>query len=408
MSDGIVSKYSFLIVDDDPFQLKLLSHVLGEMGAPRERIHTMLRGKDALEFLRQPGCGEILLLLDLNMPDMDGVEVVREIAESNLSASIVLISGEDKRILETVERLARARNLGVVGSLDKPVRRETLEALLAQWTPASQRPAPRPTPGYSVDSVAHAIRSGELFNLYQPQVNLRTGMLEGVETLIRWRHPEHGVVGPDHFIPIAEGHGLIDELTRTVLTEAVRQLSQWRSEGLELRMAVNICMDNLNEIGFAEFVFDELEKHQVPLDRLILEVTESRIMTDAIVSIDVLTRMRLKHVGLSIDDFGTGHSSLAQLRDIPFDELKIDRSFVHRAASNPTLCSIVDGSHAMARQLAMKVVAEGVEDLQDWEFLRARGIDLAQGYFIARPMPPENLAAWITEWEGRCRDLMIR
>lgn len=406
MTDSILSTYHFLLVDDDPFQLKLLSHVLAGMGVARERIHSLLHGEEALEYLGRPDAGNVLLMLDLNMPDMDGVEVVRQMAERNLAVAIVLVSGEDKRILETVEKLARARNLAVVGSIDKPVSRESLEALLQQWVPTASQPKARITPRYTVEAVTRAIRGGELTNVYQPQVNILTGALEGVETLVRWRHPEDGVVGPDHFISIAEANGLIDELTHTVLSEAVRQLGQWRLQGLNLRVAVNVSMDNLNEIGFADFVLEEMDKSRVPMDRLILEVTESRLMTDTVVSLDILTRLRLKHVGLSIDDFGTGHSSLAQLRDIPFDELKIDRGFVHGAATNPTIRSIVEGSHAMARQLNMTVVAEGVEDKEDWEYLRARGIDLAQGYFVARPIAPENLPAWIEEWNQRRGELI--
>jgi EAL domain-containing protein (putative c-di-GMP-specific phosphodiesterase class I) len=144
----------------------------------------------------------------------------------------------------------------------------------------------------------------------------------------------------------------------------------------------------------------------VPASSLVLEVTESRLMKDALASLDILARLRLKRIGLSIDDFGTGHSSLAQLRDIPFAELKIDRSFVHGAGRDSSLRAIVEASIGMARQLAMTTVAEGVEDREDWDFLRTTGCDFAQGYFIAKPMPASEVNVWITAWEARRPDIV--
>jgi EAL domain-containing protein (putative c-di-GMP-specific phosphodiesterase class I) len=144
----------------------------------------------------------------------------------------------------------------------------------------------------------------------------------------------------------------------------------------------------------------------VPAEDLILEVTESRLIRHMLEPLEILTRLRLKHIGLSIDDFGTGHSSLAQLRDIPFNELKIDRSFVHSADRDNTKHAILAGSLGMAKQLGITSVAEGVEDLADWHFLRQQGCDLAQGYFVAKPMPAENLRAWHDDWQVRCRLLL--
>lgn len=205
---------------------------------------------------------------------------------------------------------------------------------------------------------------------------------------------------PDQFIAMAEEHGLIDALTGVVLTGALRQARLWQDAGLSLHVAVNVSMDNLAALEFTDFVVREVGKAGVPLTSLVLEVTESRLMKDSLGPLDILARLRLKRIGLSIDDFGTGHSSLAQLRDIPFDELKVDRSFVHGAYRDASLRAIVEASLGMARQLGMKTVAEGVEEQADWDFLRAAGCDLAQGYFIAKPMPAADLAGWIADWDA--------
>jgi EAL domain-containing protein (putative c-di-GMP-specific phosphodiesterase class I) len=238
-------------------------------------------------------------------------------------------------------------------------------------------------------------------NYYQPKVAVADGRVVGVETLVRWRHPVDGLVMPDQFIGVAEAHGLIDALTRVVLTEALAQTRVWRDAGRDLRVAVNLSMDNLKTLDFADFIGDQAAMQGVSPSHVVLEVTESRLMGDLRTPLDILTRLRLKRFRLSIDDFGTGHSSLSQLRDLPFHELKIDRSFVHRAWGNDTLSAIFNASLQLAHQLGMEVVAEGVEDRDDWNFLRRSGCDLAQGYFIGRPMPAAELPAWIDSWQHR-------
>jgi EAL domain-containing protein (putative c-di-GMP-specific phosphodiesterase class I) len=187
----------------------------------------------------------------------------------------------------------------------------------------------------------------------------------------------------------------------------LQQTRLWLDSGINLQVAVNVSTDNLNALEFPDFVEAAAKETGVSLSSLVLEVTESRLMSDSVAPLDVLTRLRLRRVGLSIDDFGTGHSSLVQLRDLPFDELKIDRSFVRGACHDKSLKAIVEASVHMAQQLGMKTVAEGVEDLLDWNFLRECGCDVAQGYFIGRPMTPAELPGWIAEWESR-RPTLVR
>jgi EAL domain-containing protein (putative c-di-GMP-specific phosphodiesterase class I) len=208
-------------------------------------------------------------------------------------------------------------------------------------------------------------------------------------------------VYPDRFIGVAEQHGLIDDLSLVVLGAALVQARLWKDAGLSLRLAVNLSMDNLNSLSFLDALVNLTSQTGVAPQDMVLEVTESRLMGDQRIPLEILTRLHLKRFRLSIDDFGTGNSSLAQLNDVPFDELKIDKTFVHGAWANPTQCAMFDASIGLARQLKMESVAEGVEDRQDWDFLRRRGCDLAQGYFIAKPMPAEDLSAWLAGWNER-------
>jgi EAL domain-containing protein (putative c-di-GMP-specific phosphodiesterase class I) len=231
--------------------------------------------------------------------------------------------------------------------------------------------------------------------------------LVGVEALVRWQHPEQGLVFPDRFIATAEENGLIDALTHEVLVNSLAQARRWTDRGLDLRVAVNVSMDNLTALDFPDNVARALAAARLSPSRLVLEITESQLMKDPRAALDSLTRLRLKRIGLSIDDFGTGHSSLARLRDIPFDELKMDRGFVNGVSGDASLRAIVEATLAMARQLGMKSVAEGVETRADWDLLRGLGCDVAQGYWIGRPMPGHALLDWRDDWQRRCSELEV-
>lgn len=393
-----------MVIDDDPYSLKLMERQLTRQGA----LGVIACGSARAALLTlEANVGAIdLVFCDLQMPEMDGVQVVRRLAEIGFAGGLALMSGEDVRILDTAAKLAKAHELHVVGALQKPVTIEQLSLVLERHRTRKSAP-PRSIPKvYCAEDLRQAIAGGELVSYYQPKVHVASGAVLGVESLVRWRHPQDGMVFPDQFIYLAEEHGLIDALTRVVLTASLRQARQWADAGLKLDMSVNVSMDNLADLQFPEFVVGAAHEAGVPLEQLVIEVTESRPMKDLRAPLDILTRLRLKRVRLSIDDFGTGHSSLAQLRDFPLDEFKIDRAFVHGASSDPALRAIFDASCRMARGLGMQIVAEGVEDRADWDLLRATECDLAQGYFIARPMPGPDVMEWMARWEAQRQELL--
>jgi EAL domain-containing protein (putative c-di-GMP-specific phosphodiesterase class I) len=387
-----------LVVDDEPFMLTLLERTLRRLGYAS--VETCADGAPALARLADPTAGADVVLLDLQMPGMDGIEVIRGLVSQGYGGSLVLVSGEDERMLQTAAKLVRAQRIPLLGHLQKPVAPADLAALLDGWQPPQAWQQRVPGKVYSAEALRAAIAGSQLVNYYQPKVALATGRVEGVESLVRWQHPEDGLVYPDCFIGLAEEHGLIDDLTRVVLAGALAQTRKWHDAGLELRVAVNVSMDNLVALDFPEQVIDAVTAAGLPPEMLTLEVTESRLMHDLTAALDILTRLRLKRIRLSIDDFGTGHSSLTQLADIPFDQLKIDRSFIHGAARDRTLQAIYDANLRLARGLDMEVVAEGVEDADDWAHLCATGCDLAQGYFIARPMAADDIPSWIDAWRA--------
>ncbi len=393
------STLNILVLDDEPFMLKLIAHTLANQGFPK--VTTYDNGRAALESFDSQNTMPDLILLDLNMPEMDGVEFIRHLVARGYRGSLILLSKEGMRILESAEKLAREHRLTVLGHLRKPVKPKELAALIGEWAIPSHDKPRAAKKIYSAEEVHSAIKNGELVNYYQPKVAVATGKVVGVETLVRWRHPVDGMVFPDQFISVAEAHNLIDELTRVVIAGALAQSSIWKKAGLALRVAINVSMDNLTALDFADVIAAQATAAGVSSQDLVLEVTESRLMGDMKAALDILTRLRLKRFHLSIDDFGTGHSSLAQLRDIPFDELKIDQSFVHGAWNNEKLRAMFNSSLGLAKQLGMSVVAEGVEDQSDWDFLRKTACDIAQGYFIAKPMPATEIPGWIDIWNAR-------
>lgn len=398
------SALRIMVLDDEHFILKLLGRILANLGFTQ--VTTCDNGGGALALIDCPNSPPDLILLDLNMPEMDGVEFVRHLVERNYVGSLILVSGEDERMLQTAEKLVQAHKIAALGHLHKPVKPDELSALLEKWMPPCLDGVRMAKKIYSADEVRAAIVNGELVNYYQPKVELASGRVVGVESLVRWRHPQDGLVFPDQFIAVTEEHGLIDDLTRTVVGAAFAQAKAWQDNGLHLRVALNISMDNLATPAFADYLIAAASAAGIAPAGIVLEVTESQLMRDLSAPLEILTRLRLKRFSLSIDDFGTGHSSLNQLRDIPFDELKVDQGFVHGAADNDTLRAICCASLSLAQQMGMRTVAEGVEDQADWDFLRSTSCDLAQGYFIAKPMPADEIPGWIDSWTTHIENLM--
>ncbi|ALQ51600.1 EAL domain-containing response regulator [Nitrosomonas ureae] len=400
------SNVKIMILDDDTFMLKLLTRMLAKLGYTS--VITCDNGSDALRKIDHIDTRPDLILLDLNMPDMDGIEFVRYLVDRQYHGKLILVSGEDERMLKTAERLVHAHKISMLGYLLKPVNPEKLSEILQQWEPDSSDGQLPIQKIYTAADIQSALAHHELVNYYQPKVSVATGDVIGAETLVRWHHPKEGIILPDRFIHIAEENNLIDDLTHQVLQQAIAQAKQWDQNGLSLRIGINVSMDNLASLDFQDFVVNLVNDNGLPPQKIVLEVTESQLMgTDTRIPLEILTRLRLKRFHLSIDDFGTGHSSLAQLRDIPFNELKIDQGFVHRAREDDTLRAIYDASLSMGKQLGMDIVAEGVEDRNDWELLRETGCDMAQGNFISGPLLPDDFLLWMNEWQNKVHTELI-
>jgi EAL domain-containing protein (putative c-di-GMP-specific phosphodiesterase class I) len=240
-----------------------------------------------------------------------------------------------------------------------------------------------------------AIDENELVLHYQPKVDLRTHDVTGVEALVRWQHSKRGLLPPSEFIPLAEHTALMRPLTLSLMRSALQQARRWREQGTELRVALNLSVPNLLDSSLPKDVSRLLHEHGMSPDVLQLEVTENIVMADPVRVMEVLEQLSALGVGLSLDDFGTGSSSLTYLARLPVDELKIDRSFVMRMAEDQSAAVIVRSTTELAQRLGLRVVAEGVENVEACEQLAAMGCEEAQGFYLQRPLPPDELTNWL-------------
>ena len=338
-----------------------------------------------------------IILLDINMPDVDGIEVIRRLGQSKCEARLILISGHDKGVLHSAEQLAQAHSLNVIDSLTKPIQIKNLQNIikdlkLAEKTTGNVKSDKDLIP--SVEELRRGINLREFVLHFQPQINIKTGALEGVETLVRWQHPERGLIYPNFFIELAEKNNLIGELTALIIGMSMAQSRKWQDVGLTTNVSVNISADNITSLSLPDQLTEMLQNNRLVSSMLTLEITESALMGELVTSLDILTRLRMKGIGLSIDDFGTGYSSLSQLHRIPFTELKIDQSFIMSMLTDDESRAIVKTCIILGHELNMKVVAEGVESLEILNILKDLDCDIAQGYYISRPIPEQQLYEW--------------
>jgi EAL domain-containing protein (putative c-di-GMP-specific phosphodiesterase class I)/CheY-like chemotaxis protein len=397
MSASALTGMSALVVDDEEFMLDFLCMAVEKSGVGN--VVSATSGVEALDQVEDRQQVFDIIVCDLQMPGMDGIEVIRQLANDGFSGGIILVSGKDKRVLKTAENMAEVRGLKVIGSLCKPMPVHEIISLMNKYAVAEQH-ASWAISNVTANELDAAIRSGEITVNYQPQVDSKTGVVKSVETLARWFHPERGMITPDIFIDIAERHDLIDALAESIIMQATRQGSIWHKQGIDLSVAINISLYNLRHLDFPDRITDIVNQAGMDIKKLVIEITESRLVQDLGTYLDILSRLRLKGPLLSIDDFGTGYVSMDHLKQMPFGELKIDRAFVNGAYKDDTARAILQSSVSLAKQLEMTVVAKGVEVKEDWDLVSELGCDMVQGYYIAPPMDVETFDAWLL---NRCK-----
>ncbi|MGE5623157.1 MAG: EAL domain-containing protein, partial [Bacillota bacterium] len=337
--------------------------------------------------------------VDLNMPGMDGVELLRHLAKADYPGAIVLVSALGSALLFSVETMSKAYGINLLGAFEKPATPEILQDLIARYRPPQAHGADRKgLPAFSLDEIRQGLQAQQFEPLFQPKVELATGKVKAVEAFVRWRHPQHGLVAPAAFIPTLEAAGHMDALTWVVIEKSVAACRAWHDRGLLLGVSINLSATSLAEPGLVERIIALTAQHGIAPQHVTFEITELIAMTDVPVCLENLARLRMKGFGLSVDDYGTARSNMQQLLRIPFLDLKIDRSFVAGAAQNQQMHIALSSCLELARKLRRNSVAVGVETREDWDLLRDLGCTYAQGFYIARPMERDAVPAWVEEW----------
>lgn len=382
----------FLVVEDHPFQRWLIANQLREMGA--KGVLTAVDGNSALEIMSGPGPPIDIVISDLDMPGMDGMALIRNIAERDRAISLIVVSAADSALIGAVETMARAYGVTLLGSIQKPLIAKKLQPLIEGrahlFAPHEARHLE-----FSRSEIAAGLRAGQFETYFQPKVEIQGGGMRGAEALVRWRHPDKGVISPAHFIDVIEEGGLTDTLLEKVARDAMANCLEWQHNGHAMTVAVNLSPKSLADIALADRMLSLAQEADFDPHHLVLEVTESAATQDIGRELEILSRLRTRGFGLSIDDYGTGYSSMKKLARVPFTELKIDRIFVKRSLTQPSSRAMVESSLELAHKLGISAVAEGVETRDEWSLLRELGCTLAQGYFIAPPMCASDFTDWI-------------
>jgi EAL domain-containing protein (putative c-di-GMP-specific phosphodiesterase class I)/ActR/RegA family two-component response regulator len=384
--------FRVLIVDDEAAQRIILARCVEMLGW---KADTAANVNEAVGKFSAHAYD--VVVIDLCLGEQDGMHLLRHLRKNGADPSVIFVSGMDDRIRAAAFRIASDLGMRVAGTLAKPVDPYSLHALLLT-NPVRSYIAPRNDRGSpTADELTQALLDNEIHTEYQPKINLLTGEIVGAEALARWKSPDRGMVPPEQFIPVAERSDLINKLTYRVLQDAISSCSAWREWLPNCSVAVNVSPHLLSDPRLLTEIDSLLSENRVPPAALIVEVTESTLIANLPVATEVLTRLSIKGVRISMDDFGTGYSSLQSLLRMPFTELKIDKSFVGACQTDPEAWKIVRATLSLARELGMRVVAEGIETAAISDRLRDAGCEMGQGWYSGRPMRNDSLVDRINQ-----------
>jgi len=387
----------FLVAEADPIQRRALVAALAQLGA--SRVTEVPDAPMALRTLQAGFSPKIdVAIIDLRLGGMDGMELLRAIAALQSSVRVIVTGDQPPGVLFSVETLVQAHGVDLLGTVAKPVSAAKLKAPLDNYQPPLPTPPATPGPSFSFAEVGVGLQKRQFEPFFQPKIELATGQVTGLETFARWRHPEHGVLGPAAFIEALQQNNRVDFLDWTMIELSVERCRKFHDRGIPISISLNLAPATLAHPNFVRQIASCMKRHGVMPDYLTFEMTETAILDFDVDFIERLVRLRMMGFGLAIDDYGTGRSNLQLLARIPFSELKIDRSFVDGASKKRPLGTVLKSCLGLAHSLDRMSCAVGVETRQDWDFLQQLGCTYAQGYHIANPMEAEAFPGWLEDW----------
>ncbi|RZA31600.1 MAG: EAL domain-containing protein [Lysobacteraceae bacterium] len=396
-----IAHLHFLVAEADPAQRRTLVELLGQLGA--RRATDVPDGHMALQHLEAGFTPKVdVAIVDLALPGMDGLELIRSLgalgAGSAEGVRLIVTGAQPASLLFSVETLAEAYGVELLGSIGKPVTSAKLKPLLDNYTPLAQRGDAPAGPRFSFQEIGIGLQKRQFEPYFQPKIELATGQVKGLEAFARWRHPEHGVLGPGAFIDALEQNSRVDFLDWSMIELSAERCRWFQDQGIPVPISINLAPETLANPAFVRQITACIERHRILPEYLTFEMPESSVLNTDPEFIERLVRLRMMGFGLAIDDYGTGRSNLQLLARIPFTELKIDRSFVDGASKRRPLGTVLRSCLGLAHSLDRMSVAVGVETRQDWDFLQNLGCTYAQGYHIANPMEAAAFPGWLEDW----------
>lgn len=392
---SLIKIYGALVVDDSAVQRNHVLELLAAAGV--SRVMEASDGQSGLEVIRNQMPPPAFLIVDLEMPGMDGIEMLQTLATENYRPPFLILSAQQPSLLGSIETMCQELGLPILGAIAKPLTEMVLLKALSDFNymlETRQKNHPQPALRIEPAILATALDLGEIKPHFQPKFNMMTGELVGLESLARWRSPQLGAIPPTAFIPVAEAHGLIDQLTWAMLNAVLAQMKRWQQDDFHPHVAVNLSSLSLGDRHFCDELIQKTQEAGILPAQLVLEITESSLMSDLGTGLGALGRLRLKGFGLSMDDYGTGFSTAQQLARMPLTELKIDRSFVAEAPDKPSLRTILASMISMSLDLGLQTLAEGVETVEQMRLLQSLSCQQVQGYLLGKPMPGEDVLPW--------------
>jgi EAL domain-containing protein (putative c-di-GMP-specific phosphodiesterase class I)/FixJ family two-component response regulator len=385
------------IVDDEPGIQNILSNAATGHGFQVKCFRNAAKALKALETIKPA-----ILFLDVSLEGSDAIDVIRGLGDAGFRGTVQLVSGKDAVTLEEVKRVGERHSLAMLPPLRKPFRLEAARTIVREFL---ARPVQKVEPAAvktkqaesSVDRVdcEAMLRKNWLEVWYQPKIDLKEMRFAGAEGLVRCRHPEKGIVPPASFLPYADENSLI-RLTEMVLRTALADWVKFAQIGFPFRLAINVPVNVLVKLPIHALV-RELKPKSENWPGIILEITEDQVIRDIPLVHEIATQLRIHDIVLAIDDFGTGYSHLARLKELPFAELKLDRSMVTNCGEDKNNSSLCQAAIDLAHRFGTKAVAEGIESVTDLKALRQMGCDTGQGFLFAKPMPRDQLLSSLVD-----------
>lgn len=382
-----MNKLKILLVDDQLLQLSALNFQLKKLGA--EDITQCTNAKEALSIAENKSFD--IVFTDLMMPEVDGISFINKLSFLGFTGSLVIISSLDDIIRETVKYMANKLNFSTINELRKPLSSDKLQDILKNAIESRDvldELKQFEKSKFDIDDVHYALKNGQFINFYQPQIDYQSKIMVAVEVLARWQHPEHGIIFPNEFLPVIEGENLENDLFKVILDNTLQAFSKG---DLTCKVSINVTQKDLELPEFSDYFIQQCREYNVSPELFTIELTERGIYEDTVNLIGNIVRLRMYGAGISIDDFGTGNSSYLKIAQLPFTEIKIDRSFVDKCFHNEAKLSIIKSICTLSDNMDLKLVSEGVEDRETWLLMKELGVDICQGYYTGRPVSIEAL-----------------